>query len=68
MVSNGRTSKHVTMYEANGLDFTPVALWLDDSGELFMSGGGWGRRYLGGGWNTVLSHSCLMFRTSALRS
>ncbi|MGA8384936.1 MAG: amidohydrolase family protein [Candidatus Cybelea sp.] len=53
-VSNGLTSKRVTMYEANGLDFTPVALWLDDGGELFMSGGGWGA-VIRTGWNAVLA-------------
>ena len=53
VASNGLTSKRVTMYEANGLDFTPVAIWLDDSGELFMSGDGWGA-VVRSGWNAVL--------------
>ena len=30
------------MYEATGLDFTPADLWLDENGELFMSGSIWG--------------------------
>ncbi len=41
-VSNGHASERVTMYEATGLDFTPVNVWLDESGELFMSGSIWG--------------------------
>lgn len=41
-VTNGHTSKRVTMYEATGLDFSPVELWLDENGELFMSGIEWG--------------------------
>ncbi len=53
VVSNGRQSKSVTMYEATGLDFTPVQLWLDESGELFMSGISWGA-VIRSGWNSVL--------------
>jgi imidazolonepropionase-like amidohydrolase len=52
-VTNGRISKRVTMYEATGLDFTPVALWLDENGELFMSGIEWGA-VIRSGWNSVL--------------
>jgi hypothetical protein len=52
-VSNGRTNKRVTMYEASGLDFTPVQLWLDENGELFMSGISWGA-VIRSGWNSVL--------------
>jgi imidazolonepropionase-like amidohydrolase len=53
VVSNGKTSKRVTMFEANGLDFMPVTLWLDDGGELFMSGITWGA-VIRSGWNAVL--------------
>jgi imidazolonepropionase-like amidohydrolase len=53
VVSNGRKSKRVTMYEATGLDFTPVQLWLDENGELFMSGISWGA-VIRSGWNAVL--------------
>jgi|HubBroStandDraft_6_1064221.scaffolds.fasta_scaffold00006_164 imidazolonepropionase-like amidohydrolase len=53
-VSNGRQSKRVTMYEATGLDFTPINLWLDDRGELFMSGSIWGA-VIRSGWNSSLS-------------
>jgi imidazolonepropionase-like amidohydrolase len=52
-VSDGRASRRVTMYEATGLDFTPVNLWLDESGELFMSGSIWGA-VVQRGWSTSL--------------
>ncbi|MGC1381425.1 MAG: amidohydrolase family protein [Candidatus Baltobacteraceae bacterium] len=52
-VSNGATSKRVTLYQATGLDFAPVTLWLDDDGELFMSGLSWGA-VVRSGWNGVL--------------
>jgi imidazolonepropionase-like amidohydrolase len=52
-VTNGRTPKRVTMYEATGLDFTPVEVWLDENGELFMSGIAWGA-VIRKGWNSVL--------------
>jgi imidazolonepropionase-like amidohydrolase len=52
-VSNGLTGKRVTMYEASGLDFAPITLWLDDSGELFGSGDNWGA-VIRSGWNAVL--------------
>lgn len=52
-VTSGQQSKRVTMYEATGLDFTPVRLWLDESGELFMSGSGWGA-VIQSGWNAAL--------------
>jgi imidazolonepropionase-like amidohydrolase len=54
VVSNGRESKRVTMYEATGLDFTPLALWLDENHELFMSGSAWGA-VIQHGWNGSLS-------------
>ncbi|HET6275200.1 MAG TPA: amidohydrolase family protein [Candidatus Cybelea sp.] len=52
-VNNGGATKRVTMYEATGLDFTPADLWLDENGELFMSGGQWGA-VIRSGWNAVL--------------
>lgn len=52
-VSNESSSRRVKMYEATGLDFSPVQLWLDESGELFMSGGVWGA-VIRSGWNAVL--------------
>ena len=52
-VSNGSQSKRVTMYEATGLDFSPGYVWLDESGELFMSGDTWGA-VIRRGWNSAL--------------
>jgi imidazolonepropionase-like amidohydrolase len=52
-LSNGRESKRVTMYELTGLDFTPGDIWLDSSGELFMTGSAWGA-VIRSGWNAVL--------------
>ncbi|MBV8531175.1 MAG: amidohydrolase family protein [Candidatus Eremiobacteraeota bacterium] len=52
-VRNGSVSKRVTMYEATGFDFTPVQIWLDENGELFMSGISWGA-VIRRGWNAVL--------------
>jgi len=52
-VSGGGTSKRVTMYEATGLDFSPLPLWLDENGELFMSGSIWGA-VIRTGWKAAL--------------
>jgi imidazolonepropionase-like amidohydrolase len=52
-VSNGSSSRRVTMYEATGLDFSPVRVWLDESGRLFMAGDVWGA-VVPRGWNGVL--------------
>lgn len=52
-VSNARESKRVTMFEVTGLDFTPGEIWLDESGELFMTGDTWGA-VIRSGWNSVL--------------
>lgn len=52
-VSNGTANKRVTMYELSGLDFSPADLWLDENGELFMSGDQWGA-VIRSGWNSVL--------------
>ncbi len=52
-VSNGAASRRVTMYEASGLDFAPAQLWLDENGELFMSGISWGA-VIRSGWDSVL--------------
>jgi imidazolonepropionase-like amidohydrolase len=52
-VNNGTASKRLTMYEASGLDFAPVQVWLDENGELFMSGIEWGA-VIRSGWNSVL--------------
>ena len=52
-VSSGGTSERVTMYEATGLDFSPVPLWLDENGELFMSGSLWGA-VIRSGWKAAL--------------
>ena len=41
VANNGNATKRITMYEATGLDFTPADLWLDENGELFMSGSIW---------------------------
>lgn len=54
VVSSAGQSKRVTMYEGTGLDFTPVQVWLDENGELFMSGISWGA-VIRSGWNAVLS-------------
>jgi hypothetical protein len=53
-VSNGRSSRGVTLYEATGLDFTPSQVWLDENGELFMAGSIWGA-VVQRGWNAALS-------------
>jgi hypothetical protein len=53
-VGNGRASTRVTMYEASGLDFAPVNLWLDENNELFMSGISWGA-VIRSGWSSVLA-------------
>lgn len=52
-VSAGARAKRVTMYEATGLDFSPVSCWLDDAGELFMAGSTWGA-VIQRGWSPVL--------------
>lgn len=52
-VSNGIANKRVTMYELSGLDFSPADLWLDENGELFMSGDQWGA-VIRSGWKSVL--------------
>lgn len=52
-VSDGTRSKRVTMYELTGLDFVPSPLWLDESGQLFMSGITWGA-VIAAGWKSVL--------------
>jgi imidazolonepropionase-like amidohydrolase len=53
-VVNGGATRHVTMYEATGLDFSPQYLWLDGNGQLFMAGGTWGA-VIQRGWNATLS-------------
>ena len=52
-VSNGKSTKRVTMYEVGGLDFSPGAVWLDEDGALFMSGSEWGA-VIPVGWKSVL--------------
>jgi imidazolonepropionase-like amidohydrolase len=52
-VNDGTRSKRVTMYELSGLDFVPSPLWLDESGQLFMSGSTWGA-VIAAGWTSVL--------------
>ncbi|HEX3456756.1 MAG TPA: hypothetical protein VHR97_02270, partial [Candidatus Baltobacteraceae bacterium] len=52
-VSSGAKSERVTMYEATGLDFSPIPLWLDQNGELFMSGSIWGA-VVRSGWKATL--------------
>lgn len=52
-IKNGALGKRVTMYEATGLDFSPASVWLDESGELFMSGSTWGAVVVRG-WNDSL--------------
>src|ERR1700729_3218688 len=52
-VGNAGESKRVTMQEATGLNFSPINLWLDDGGELFMAGGTWGA-VIRSRWNAVL--------------
>jgi hypothetical protein len=42
VATSGEQSRRVTMYELLGLDFSPVAIWLDEDGALFMSGSQWG--------------------------
>ncbi len=52
-VRGGTSSRRVTMYEATGLDFTPVRIWLDENGQLFASGAIWGA-VVQRGWSSVL--------------
>jgi imidazolonepropionase-like amidohydrolase len=52
-VAAGARSKRVTMYELRGLDFSPITVWLDGAGALFMSGSQWGAVILSG-WNAEL--------------
>lgn len=40
-LSNGGKTIHVTQYLITGIDFIPLPVWLDDSGELFASGSTW---------------------------
>ncbi|HWT06102.1 MAG TPA: hypothetical protein VN224_10130, partial [Xanthomonadales bacterium] len=52
-VADGAGTKRVTMYELGGLDFSPLPVWLDDDGALFMSGGQWGA-VIPRGWKAVV--------------
>jgi imidazolonepropionase-like amidohydrolase len=54
-VRDGAQSRRVTMYEATGLDFAPIQIWLDENGELFMSGIEWGA-VIRKGWISALPH------------
>lgn len=42
MVVEGEGGKlHVTLYQLLGFDYAPVAIWLDDEGQLFARGSEW---------------------------
>ncbi len=54
-VRSGVLTRRVALYELLGIDFSPLQLWLDEDGTLFVFGSEWGA-VVRDGWTPVLPH------------